>query len=618
MCGIAGFVGPESDHVLRSMVAALRHRGPDDEGFHFENGVALGMRRLAIIDLKTGKQPTHSEDGTVTAVFNGEIYNAAELRSELEGLGHRFRSDHSDSEVIIPLFQQYGLDFPNRLRGMFAIAIWDSKARQMVMVRDHSGIKPLYYAQTPDGIVFGSEIKALLKHPAISRDPDFKALHHYFSLKNIPAPSTAYAQIKQLRAGHFLLHDKDTTAIHQWWAPPFDRTLDVGEEEAAEEVRRLIEESVLLHMQSDVPFGAYLSGGVDSSSVVALMARHQDKPVTTFTMVYDDGFANKDLDRDYARQVSQQYQTDHHEFLVNYSDIPKHMEDIQSAFDEPFSGVISTYFITKLIAEHVKVCLSGDGADELFGSYRSIRLAGPLSILANARDTNRSLTKEEQANCGEWSNNIEYLEEVLGQGDFAAQRMASLISDDKKNRALYTLQMLDHISGTSTEDILRSIDGIFSGDDPTNRALNLDFNTLLPDQVLTFVDRLSMAHSVEVRPPFLDAPLMNYVSQLPGALKMKNGRVKHILKESVRGLIPDGILDRPKEGFLMPINHWVLNNLKSYVYDRLHPTRLARHGLLSEAAVNGLLKEHYNGNSNHGNRIWNILNFQLWWDRHID
>jgi asparagine synthase (glutamine-hydrolysing) len=348
--------------------------------------------------------------------------------------------------------------------------------------------------------------------------------------------------------------------------------------------------------------------------VVAIMARAASRPIKTFTMVYEDSFAGKDADREHALAVARQYGTDHHEFLVRFGDLPAAVERIARSFDEPFSGVVSTYFITKLIAEHVTVCLSGDGADEIFGSYIGPRSATALALRRAVRDGAATMSPEITAAMGEFAGRIPYLDGILDRGDDAAQRSAQYISTDDANRGLYTPAMAALVGPASTDDLVRALIRGVEGLDPVNRALLIDFETLLPDQVLPFVDRLSMAHSVEVRPPFLDHRLVEFVARLPGSMKIKNGRIKHLLKEAVRGLIPDAILDRAKEGFLMPINAWILDNLGSFVRERLAPERLASHGWLDAAAVGRLLSEHYARTHNHGNRIWNLLMFQVWWD----
>ena len=610
MCGIAGFTGPNNRRVLESMTESLRHRGPDSAGFWEGDGVSLGMRRLSIIDVMTGEQPVFNEDRTVAVVFNGEIYNYIELREQLLRRGHRFSTDHSDTEVIVHLYEDRGLDFLDDLNGMFAIALWDLRRQQLVLARDRLGIKPLYFARTPSGLVFGSEPKALLEHPAISRDPNFVAIHHYLSLKNVPAPLSAFNDIEQLRAGELAVCAHGGVERRRWWNVNFDRSTEMDEQEAAGQIFSLLKDSVRLQMRSDVPFGAYLSGGVDSSSVVALLARLGASQIKTFTLVYDDDFPNKESDRRFARIVADQYGTDHHEHLVLFNDLPEKLDRIVGSFDEPFSGVISTYFITEAISRHVKVALSGDGADEMFGSYLPHRLAMPLAAYSSGSNDWAALTPFE--------NEVPRLAGLLARGDEAAQRMGLYLLDDEQKSGLYSDQMLSAVEGHRTEDVIRRTLARCSSADPLNRALFLDIETLLPDQVLAFVDRLSMALSVEVRPPFLDHRLVEFAAGLAGAVKIKAGRVKHILKEAVSGILPPDLLARPKEGFIMPINEWLIGSLQDYVRATLAPERLRRHNLFRQDAVRQVLEAHYAGQANRGNQIWNLLMLQLWWERYVE
>jgi asparagine synthase (glutamine-hydrolysing) len=598
------------------MVRTLVHRGPDEDGLWEGEGVALGMRRLSIIDISTGHQPMFNEDRTVAVVFNGEIYNFVELRAEMTAAGHRFRTDHSDTEVIVHLYEEYGDAFLERLNGMFAIALWDVPRRRLLLARDRAGIKPLYYAPLDDGLAFGSEPKALLAHPQIGRDPDPVALHHYFSLKHVPAPLSAFKAIRQLRAGECLVHEAGKATVRRWWRIAFFENATVEEEEASQRIRALLEDAVRLQMRSDVPVGAYLSGGVDSSSVVALMSGLGARNVKTFTLVYEDELLNKNSDRAFARQVSTMCGTEHHEQLVRYRDVPENLDAILGAFDEPFSGVISTFFLTKLISEHVKVALSGDGADELFGSYLSHRLAQPLAYAAahpavlDAAGGDVSLAPFE---CDR-----ERLRALLARGDEAAQRMALLLADEAQKCELYTPAMRAAIGEASTESDIRRLLCDCGSADPLNRALFVDFETLLPDQVLPFVDRLSMAHSIEVRPPFLDHRMIEFVATLPGSMKIRQGRVKSIFKDAVANLLPPGLADRPKEGFVMPINEWMLQSLRGFVTDVLSAGRLARHGMLKPEAVGRLVSRYYGGEIALSGRIWNLVNFQMWWERYVD
>ena len=384
----------------------------------------------------------------------------------------------------------------------------------------------------------------------------------------------------------------------------------MDEREAAGQIRALLQDSVRLQMRSDVPFGAYLSGGVDSSSVVALLAKLGAGRIKTFTLVYDDDFPNKENDRRFARMVADQYGTEHHEHLVTFNDLPEKLDHVVRAFDEPFSGVISTYFITQSIAQHVKVALSGDGADEMFASYLAHRIASPLAAYASGRNDPAALAPFE--------NELPRLAALVARGDEAARRMGLYLLDDAQKNELYSASMRAAVAGLSTEQVIRDTLAACKVADPLNRALFLDLETLLPDQVLAFVDRLSMAHSVEVRPPFLDHRLVELVAGLPGSIKIKGGRVKHILKEAVADLLPAELLARPKEGFIMPVNEWLIGSLKDYVQATLAPERLARHGLFRPEAIRQLLESHYAGGANRGNRIWNLLMLQLWWERYVD
>jgi asparagine synthase (glutamine-hydrolysing) len=608
MCGITGFIGDGDRATLERMVATLTHRGPDGSGFWDCEGAFLGMRRLAIIDIETGAQPMFNEDDRLVVVFNGEIYNHIELRDELLRAGHRFRSDHSDTEVIVHLFEEHGLGFLDRLNGMFAIALWDRRKRQLLLARDRLGIKPLYFAESGGTVIFGSEPKALLAHRRVGRDPDLVALHHYFSFKNVPAPLTAFRSIRQLRPGEYAIWRGGQIETRRWWRAEYSKPLDVGEPEAAAQIRDLLDDSVRLEMRSDVPVGAYLSGGVDSSAVVAMMAKHGARNIETFTLVYEDGFANKNADRAFARRIAQHFGTRHHEHVVTAADVPASIDAVIEAFDEPFSGVISTYFLTEEIGRHVKVALSGDGADELFGSYLAPRLATPIAAYAAG--------ERDPARLAPFADQTALLERVLERGDEAARRMGQYLLDDEAKQALYTPKMRVAVDGVRTEALIRRLYGESATADPLNRALFVDLETLLPDQVLPFVDRLSMAHSVEVRPPFLDHRLVEYAARLPGPFKIKNGRVKHILKEAMSGLLPADLLDRPKEGFIMPINEWLIGRLRGFVEATLSPAALSRHALLAAEPVRRLLDEHYDGRVHHGNRLWNLLIFQLWWNRY--
>ncbi len=616
MCGICGFTGPANGAALRRMTQAVVHRGPDDAGYWESPGISLGMRRLAIIDPQSGQQPVFNEDGSIAVIFNGEIYNHPELRARLETEGHRFSSHHSDTETLVHLYEAHGDDFLHHLNGMFAIALWDERRKKLLLARDRAGIKPLYFCRANGRLLFASEIKSLLAHPDTPRTPDYRALYHYFSFKNIPSPWSAFAGIEQLRPGERVIFEQGALRRDTWWSLRFNEDPQMDDATAAARIRELLEDSVRLRMRADFPFGAYLSGGLDSSSVVALMSRLGGQRVQTFSLVYEDDIPHKQADRDCARQVASLYGTDHHEHVLTAQDIVDNLDAVVDAFDEPFSGVTSTYFVTSLIARHVKVALSGDGADELFGSYLAHRLAQPLHHFPSLAEKLDTLTEAEWDLLRPYQDQPDYLRSLLKYGDEAARRASLTLWTDEGKRSLLSSKMLALCAGESSESLLRHIYDGCATPDPLNRALACDFATLLPDQVLAFVDRLSMAHSVEVRPPFLDYRLMEFAARLPGSMKIRTGRSKHILKEAVRDLLPDNIINRPKEGFVLPVDGWLRNALQPTLKATLTPERLALHGLLRPETVQQLMEEHVEGRANHGPRLWNLLMFQKWWERH--
>lgn len=606
MCGIAGIFGQPGPGLVARMLDTLVHRGPDGSGQWESDRASLGMRRLAIVDLVAGDQPLFNESRSIVVVFNGEIYNHHALRADLQTLGHEFRSHHADGEVIPHLYEEHGLDFLDRLDGMFAIALWDSGAGRLVLARDRLGIKPLYVAERPGGgLAFASEPKALFQVPGIDRRPDAVSLLHYLSFKHVPAPRSAFRGIRQLRAGEVLTASADGVETQFWWRPESPHTpAPIDERQAAATIRRLLEEAVRRQSEADVPCGAYLSGGIDSSSVVAIMAGESSRPVETFTLVYDDAIAGKDADRTYAAEVARRYGTRHRECLVQPQDVRDRAEAIVNAFDEPFSGVISTYFLTRFMAEHVKVALSGDGADEIFASYRPHRLAGPLAAVRAGDVCDRALYG-------------------LGEGDRASVATYASLDEVSARMALYLRQDEGALSALHPDlrakvdpgASIREVERLYfetGTTDPTNRALLVDQMSMLPDQVLAFVDRLSMAHSLEVRPPFLDHTLVEYVNALPGALKIRGGRVKHILKKAIADLLPPDLVDRPKEGFLMPINRWLEGSLSELVDDVLSPASVERTGVLDPLHVRSVLEEHRRGGQDHGDRIWNLTMLELW------
>lgn len=600
------------------MCAAIAHRGPDDAGFYEADQASLAMRRLAIVDLHTGGQPMANEDQTVWVVFNGEIYNHRELRRKLIERGHHFCTSHADTETVVHGYEEYGLHWPERLRanGMFGLAVWETGPGRLTLYRDRMGKKPLYYAQAGQNLVFASEIKALLRHPDVSREPDPAALYLYFGLKNISAPATAYNQIRQLLPGHCLIWQSGVVTVQPWWRPDFSPLDGMTDVEAAAEVRRLLEDAVRLRMDCDAPYGAYLSGGVDSSAVATLMARFQSQPLKTFCLGYADApegqFVGKAQDIHHARTVSRALGTQHHEYILIAEEFARSMPEVVAAFDEPFSGTVSTFFLSILMHRHVKVALSGDGADELFGSYLAHRLALPMQAWLALQATperdpdcipealRRALRPFDNPEGLAYMHRLAHVRQAVWRDRLA-------VFGRQEREALLQPEFLD--ASGRPDDPYQRIEAELTAQDALNRVLETDQAELLANQVLPFVDRLSMAHSIEVRCPFLDHRLVELVNRLPGPLKMPDGRAKHILKLAVADLLPAELINRPKEGFVQPIYAWMYGPLRQWTLDRLAelPADIVR----SEYAA-WLGTEMTNGNSSVNAKVWNLVCFSLW------
>jgi len=619
MCGICGFTGDQDRVVLKRMTDALVHRGPDDDGYYVDGKINLGMRRLSIIDVESGKQPLCNEDASIYTVFNGEIYNYPELRSSLHTKGHRFHTDHSDTEVLLHLYEEYGFDFPSHLNGMFAIALWDIRKERFLLIRDRMGVKPIFYAEINGKLLFASEIKSILQHPEYQKEMDFDAIYHYFTFKNIPSPQTAFRGIKALLPGQMLIREHDTVTLKTWWAIHFDEQEGRNEHEVQLRILELLDDATRIRMRSDVPFGAYLSGGVDSSTIVALMSRCSDKPVKTFCLGYEDELKNKAADLHHARRVADYYGTEHHEYIMSSSELLEEIDNVIRSFDQPFSGTISTYFLSKLISRHVKVALSGDGADELFGSYLTHRTAQPISHYARlvGKITRGEISSDDHkllAPC-----DLKYLDGLYAksQGDEVKWRSALYLFSDTEKQLFLSDRFMGQCSLCSTATVITGYFSTLTARNPLNRILEMEWKTQLPDQVLAFVDFLSMAHSVEVRSPFLDYRLVEYAATIPGELKIREGAVKDVLKKAVSPLLPAGITDRPKEGFVLPIFDWMQEKYKGYCDEVLSLDRLHSHGFFDCVAVQDMLRRFKGGEKTLNGRIWNLMMFQLWWEEYF-
>jgi asparagine synthase (glutamine-hydrolysing) len=627
MCGIAGFIdlwgteqarsADERRATLELMCAVITHRGPDDQGTFLKPGIALGMRRLSIIDLAGGHQPISGEDDSVTIVFNGEIYNFLEIKPKLEACGHTFTT-HSDTEAIVHAYEQYGAECLQHLRGMFAFAIWDEKQRKLLLARDRVGKKPLYYSQTPGGtLVFGSELKTLLQHPDVESDIDARAVDAYFTLGYVPDPLTIFRNINKLPPGHYLEFSNSELQVRQYWDFVFEPANSRREEDYVDELKALLDDAVRLRLISDVPLGAFLSGGIDSSAVVALMARHMDQPVKTFSIGFHEDSYNE---LKYARLTAEKFGTDHQEFFVT-PEICSVVDELAWHLDEPFAdqAAIPNYIVSKLARHHVTVVLSGDGGDELFAGYTRYvveQKRGTFDKLPKPLRTGVMRPISERLPHSAWGRN--YLHNV--SLDPIARYLDSVSVFTQLNRkSLYTSDFQRQI-GTDVyaADLFTSLVDNVKTDEPLDQLLYLDSKTYLPGAILTKVDRTSMAVSLEARAPLLDHKLIDFVTQIPAALKLKGLNTKHIFKRAVVDLIPPEILNRPKQGFGVPIQEWINQQLRSRIRETLTEKRTRERGYVNAGYVDLLLDEHERGRRDHSTGLWALMMFELWHRQFVD
>jgi asparagine synthase (glutamine-hydrolysing) len=611
MCGIAGIVGldgrPAAPEDVRTMCDAMVHRGPDEAGFYSGGPAALGMRRLSIIDVAAGHQPVRSEDGSVVVVCNGEIYNFRELRADLSRRGHHFAGG-SDIEVTVHLYEEEGEAFLSRLRGMFALALWDARRRRLILARDRLGIKPLHYALLGGRLLFASELKALLRLPEIEGRINWSALGHLFTSLCTPASESIVEGVKKLEPGRLLVADQGREPrLATWWTPRFEPDRSRTEEECAERLRALLEESVRLHLVSDVPLGAFLSGGIDSSAVVATMARLVPGPVKTFSIGFDEpGFSEIEP----ARAVARRFGTEHHELILR-PDAVAILDDLARALDEPFgdASAIPTYMVSQLAARHVKVVLSGDGGDEIFAGYDKYRVEG------RERKT-RFLPAPARRALGRLADAI-----PEGQRGHNLLRHFSLAGPDRyldastlfRRESLRRLfrpeafeQMTPHDPWERARDRLARHDGHW-----LSALQALDLETYLPLDILTKVDRMSMAHSLEARVPLLDHRIVEFAATLPPEMLLRRGTTKWIFKRALRGILPEPILARRKHGFAVPIGRWLRGDLGRVARDLLFSERCRRRGLFDESYLEKLLGWHERGRDL-DLQIWTLLSFETW------
>lgn len=618
MCGISGVFGRRDEETVKQMLGRLAHRGPDDEYSVFGDDFSLGARRLSIVGLADGRQPLSNEDGTIWAAQNGELYNYPQTKERLVERGHHLHT-HCDTEMLPHLYEDYGARLPEHIDGMFAVAVWDTRTKTGLLARDRTGKKPLYYYQQGDALYFASEIKSLLAVPGFERRINFESLHHFLSFKHVPAPASIFEGVSILPPAHRLVfRPGEGPEITRYWDVDFSAMGEEAnwpEEELVERLLALLRQGVERRLMSDVPVGFFLSGGIDSSLSTALAAELSPGRVKTFTLTYAQGSGNegKDDDRRWARWTAERYGTEHYEEEVVFSDFPENLRRIIQCFDEPFAGTVSTYFLAPLIAKHVKVAVSGDGPDELFGSYLSHRLAQPLANFKEYQRTgDAALIRPFDP------SQADYLAGLYEDEDWRWRAKLFVHSDEEK-LALYSADVAERMRVYSSRERLRRDFSALTANDPLNRILEAEFRTIFPDQVLAFVDRLSMAHSLEVRTAYLDTDFVRFVAGLPGRLKINNGETKYLLKQAALKYFPREMVFRKKEGFLMPVTQWILGDLEPYVRETLSPARLARHHIFDARAVNELVDRLYREESDYRavNRVFSLLVFQEWYDLYM-
>ncbi len=623
MCGIAGVVSSGSGQrtdpsLVRRMCALIEHRGPDDEGLYDDGVAVLGMRRLSIIDVGGGQQPVRNEDGTIWTVFNGEIYNFRELRAELESIGHVFAS-HSDTETIVHAYEAYGDDFANHLHGMFSIAVWDARRERLLLARDRFGKKPLFYAHLPSGLVFGSELKCLLQHPEFERTIDPAALDEYLAFGYVAAPRSIFAMARKLRPAHLLIYEAGQVRTYAYWRLPPRRATGeltaVARREAADRLESLLEAAVRKRLISDVPLGAFLSGGLDSSVVVALMARFTGEPVKTFTIGFGDRRFNE---APAARRTARALGTEHHDVVV-HPDFDSLLPTIVWGMDEPQgdSSAVPTYYVSQLARQYVTVCLTGDGGDEAFAGYGRYQQAVTEQAYDRLPPLLRTFVGELGARLPDGARGKRRLDRIASSWTkryasamttFGRQERGALYQSDWRQQ-VPTLQGASHLDMLLAEhphaDLLSAVQWA-------------DIHSYLTDDILAKVDRMSMVNSLETRVPLLDHEVVEFAFSLPSTAFHAHGVSKLLFRDVARRLLPPEVLERPKSGFGIPLDDWLRGPLKPLIDEVILGDGLARRGWFKRAQLAGLVREHETRMFSHGSRLWTLLCLELWARQFVD
>src|ERR1043166_1665123 len=627
MCGITGFVNANGDPadraVLEAMNAAIVHRGPDEDGFYINENVGLAMRRLSIIDVAGGHQPIHNADRTKWLIFNGEVYNFRSLRDDLEKRGHKLYTK-SDTEAVLHLFDEYDVDCLQHLRGMFAFAIWDESDRSLILARDRVGKKPLLYSHRPNGdLIFGSEFQAVLKHPSISREVDNDAIDNYLSYLCVPAPQTAFKQIRKLEPGHWLRWKDGKIETRRYWQPDFSKKIKITEEEAIEETTRILRESTRLRLISEVPLGAFLSGGVDSSTVVALMAQESASPVKTFSI----GFDEEDFSElKYAKRVAEHVGAEYNEFIVrpNALDV---IPTLVEHYGEPYadSSAIPTYYVAKETRKYVTVALNGDGGDESFAGYEryaAMRIAERYAHIPRALrkifiEAPVRLLPTSEIKRSRFRDAKRFLQAAnLPRTERYFRWMATFNRETKPE--LYTRDFAATVSGQNSSALLDRWFATANGTGTLDATMLTDQMTYLPNDLLVKVDIASMANSLEARSPFLDHNLIEFAASLPEHIKMRGFETKSLLKKVAARLVPNDVVYRRKMGFGVPIGKWFRGEMKDFVRGVLLCERSLKRGIVKPEILERYVDEHASARRDHSFQLWTLLMLELWFQRFID
>ena len=623
MCGIAGQINFDNAPVVPQRIAAmgasLRHRGPDDAGVYVHGSVGLAHQRLSILDLSpAGHQPMSNEDGTVWVVFNGEIYNFEELRGRLCDR-HIFRS-RTDTEVIVHLYEEFGLDCVAMLRGMFAVAIWDAREGRLVLARDRVGKKPLYYALGRNSLTFASELKALLVE-APPRDVDAVAVHHYLTFQYVPAPWSIFQGIKKLRPGHILVCEHGTCTERAYWAISYRHKREGRSElECQEEFLSLLREATRLRLASDVPLGAFLSGGLDSSTIVAMMSEFTKQPVKTFSIGFKEDAFNE---LPYAREVAKRFGTDHHELIVEDSGI-EILPTLSKVFDEPFadSSAIPTYYVSQLSRQSVTVVLNGDGGDELLAGYPRYHVTAfdramyGLCRISTQQHISKVVSKlpVRGALLARVKNRLERLSQPFSHTYLG--RVCFFGPEEKDG--LYTSEFRNTVQGDDSLDLLVEWFEKVESSNLLDQMLGVDTISYLPDDLLVKVDRATMAHGLEARSPFLDHHLIEFCAALPTEYKIRDGAAKYLLKAVMRDRLPSSVLQRPKMGFGVPIDQWFRGTCREMVEDTLLSSRCLQRGYFEPELIRRMVLEQRQGRTSYGSRVYALLMLELWHREYVD